>query len=71
MHRHRWLAAFCMALTLLSQSGCCCCVSIPTGPEDGEFGEFGDFAPPEGFDEEGEDEMEAPEANEELEDEGG
>ena len=68
MNRKQNFAAFCLAVTLLSQSGCCCCVTIPTGPEDGEFGEFGDFAPPEGFEEEGGHEVEA---NEELEDEGG
>ncbi|HEV7281839.1 MAG TPA: hypothetical protein VGN57_16685 [Pirellulaceae bacterium] len=63
MNRKQTLAAFCLAVTLLSQSGCCCCVSIPTGPEGGEFG---DFAPPEGFGEEGEDSLEDVETEEEF-----
>lgn len=52
MHRNQTFAAFCLAMTLLSQSGCCCCVTIPTGPGPGEGAEFGEFVAPEGFGEE-------------------
>ena len=58
MHRNRPLAAFVLGLVLLSQSGCCCCVTIPTGPEQGN--EFGEFLPPEDFPVEGEDAMDSP-----------
>jgi hypothetical protein len=64
MHRNQTLAAFCLAATLLSQSGCCCCVTIPVGPDGGEGAEFGEFLPPDSFDAEAEDSPAAPEARE-------
>lgn len=60
MNRNQTFAAVCLAVTLLSQSGCCCCVTIPTGPDGGEGFEFGEFDPPEGSGAEGDDSLEAP-----------